>query len=174
MSYGFFLVRLPAGVDRDEAYRQKLEEEDRVSDGKPDHVNPGPIDPRKEREKQRLAAALMARHPTLELYRRNYPTTARALGIDELEARRRFRHLELNEKQLSIQITLFDDAAGVSFSFDGDARGCARAARVLWDCLEILEFEGGFSTYDTQIDKILDLKSDFGIVLKQTCGVDEG
>jgi hypothetical protein len=174
MSYGLDLVRLPAGVDRYEAYKQVLEEEEKKislerNRGVVDH---GPIDPLKEQLKQRLAAALIARHPTIELYRRDYSGIAKARGVDEAEARRLFRIVELNEKEMGFQILLFDDGAGASFSFVGQPQDCTRALRVLWDCLEILESEGGFSTYDTQIDKVLDLKTDFETVLKYACGVD--
>jgi len=172
MSYGFDLVRLPAGIDRYEAYNQLLEEKNTVSVRNPDGVDPGPIDPVKEQLKQRLAAALMTRHPTIDLYRRDYSQIAKGRGVDEAEARRLFRTVELNDKEMGFQILLFDDGAGASFSFVGPPRECTPALQVLWDCLEVLESEGGFSTYDTQIDKILDLKTDFDIVLKYACGVD--
>lgn len=171
MSYGFDLVHLPAGVDRYEAYNQVLKR--KTSERNRGVVDPGPIDPVKEQLKQRLAAALMARHPTIDLYERDYPGIAKARGIDEAEARRLFRTVELNEKEKGFQILLFDDGAGASFSFVGPPRECTRAFRALWDCLEVLESEGGFSTYDTQIDKVLELKSDFEIVLKQVCGVEK-
>jgi hypothetical protein len=172
MSYGFDLIRLPAGLDRYKAYHQKMEELKKTSGKKPDSADLGSIDPNKEQLKQRLASDLTARHPTLELYKRDYSGIAKARGITEAEARRLFRTVELNEKKLWIQILIFDDGAGASFSFVGEAQACTRALRVLWDCLEILESEGGFSTYDTQIDKVLDLKSDFETVLKFACGVD--
>lgn len=167
MSYGFDLVRLPAGGDRDEAYQRKLEADEAVP------LNEGPIDPAEESEKRRLAAALMARHATLKLYQRDYATSAEALGVDEAEARRRLRNLELNDRQHGIQIQLFDDSAGVSLSPPGDAQSCARALRVAWDCLKVLESQGGFSTHDPQVGRVLDLKSDFAAVLKCACGVDQ-
>jgi hypothetical protein len=172
MSYGFDLVRLPAGVDPYMAYKHKLEEQERTSEGILDLADTGPIDPRKEKLKRRLANALIAQHPTLELYKRNYLEIANTRGIDETEAHRLFRTVELNEKNLSIQLLLFDDGAGASFSFVGEAQACTRALRVLWDCLQILESEGGYSTYDSQIDRVLDLKADFETVLKYACGVD--
>jgi hypothetical protein len=173
VSYGFDLVTLPSGIDRNEAFRKKLEEQARAFQG----VNPGsgelgPVDPSKEQAKGRLAAALQARHPTLEVDTPDYSAIAKDKSISEAEARRRFRDVELNEHELSIQILLFDDAAGATFSFAGDPQACVNALRVLWDCLEILESDGGFSTYDPQIDKVLDLNSDFEAVLKCACGVD--
>lgn len=172
MSYGLYLVRLPTGVDPYEAYELILENQERTLEREPGNINPGPIDPQQEQLKQRIASTLMARHPTLKMYRRDYSGIAKARGIDETEAHRLFRDMELNEDKLHIQITLFDDAAGVSFSYVGKMKECTHALRVLWDCLEILESEGGFSTYDTQMNKILELKFDFENVLKYACGVD--
>ncbi len=172
MSYGFDLVRLPAVVDRNEAYKQQLEKENTVSVRNPDGVDSGSIDPVAEQLKQRLAAALTARHPTIVPYRRDYVQIAKGRGIDEAEARRLFRTVELNDQELGFQILLFDNGAGASFSFVGAPQECTRAFRVLWECLEVLESEGGLSTYDAQVDKVLDLKTDFDLVLKYACGVD--
>ena len=172
MSYGFDLIRLPAGLDRHKAYHQKMEELKRTSDKAPDSADLDSIDPNKEQLKQRLASDLIARHPTLELYKRDYFGIAKARGITEAEARRLFRTVELNEEKLWIQILIFDEGAGASFSFVGEAHACIHALRVLWDCLEILESVGGFSTYDTQLGKILDLKHDFEVVLQFACGVE--
>jgi hypothetical protein len=172
MSYGFDLVRLPAVVERLEAYKQILKAKNTESVRNPDGVNSGPIDPVAEKRKQRLAAVLTARHPTIVPYRRDYLQIAKGRGIDEAEARRLFRTVELNDKELGFQILLFDDGAGASFSFVGASQECTRAFRVLWDCLKLLESEGGLSTYDSQIDKVLDLKTDFDIVLRYACGVD--
>ena len=82
MSYGFDLVRLPAGVDQYQAYNQVLEEKKRVLEQHEGVVDPGPMDPLKEEMKQRLAAALIARHPTIDLYKRDYSGIAKARGID--------------------------------------------------------------------------------------------
>jgi alkanesulfonate monooxygenase SsuD/methylene tetrahydromethanopterin reductase-like flavin-dependent oxidoreductase (luciferase family) len=168
MSYGFDLVRLSAGVDRNADYqRLQGEHSKQVSSGSGD---PGPIDPLKEEWKQRLAAALTKRHPSLEIFKRDYSRIASARSIAESEARRLFRNIELNEKQLSFQILLFDDAAGANYSFVGDPRPCADALHALWDCLQVLESEGGLSTYDPQIGKVLDLKHDFDLVRDSVCG----
>jgi hypothetical protein len=171
MSYGLDLVRLPPGVDPDEAYKEQSEARERqLAEGR--RRDPGPIDPKKEEVKGRLAAALMARHPSLKLAQRDYAELAKSKGIDVSEAKRLFRNLELNEERYWIQIFLFDDAAGASFTFSGSAEECTEALRLLWDCLEILESEGGYSTYDPQIGKVLNLSSDFVHVLKNACGVD--
>jgi hypothetical protein len=168
MSYGFDLVRIPAGSDRNAAYRRLLEKQS--SEGLNSSADPGPMDPVQEEWKQRLAAELIKRHPALEVFKRDYAKIARTRSIAESEARRLFRNIELDEKKLSFQILLFDDAAGANFSFVGDPQRCADALHVLWDCLQVLESEGGLSTYDPQIGKVLDLNLDFDLVRNFVCG----
>jgi len=165
MSYGVFLVHLPPGKDPYKAFQDILEHRA----GAP--KDPGPLDPVTEEAKRRLAESLMARNPDLELFQRDYARIARNHSIDKSAARRLFRDLELNDRHHHIQITIFDDAVGVSFSLSGAPPECTEALRVFWNCLEVLESEGAFSTYDTQIDKILDLKSDFAAVQEFACGV---
>jgi hypothetical protein len=168
MSYVFDLVRLQPGLDPEVAYRKQskeTEEELRKSGG-----DQGPIDPRKEQAKQQLARALVTRHPSLRIAQPDFAELARRHDIDVSEARRRFRDIELNEERGSFQITLFDDAAGVSFSFSGAFEECRNAARLLWDCLQILHSQGGFSAFDPQVGKLLNLDSDFDLVLKAACG----
>ena len=171
MGYGFDLVHLPSGVDRMEAYKKNLEEQEaRALERSRGLDNLGPLDPSKEQVKQRLATALMAKHPSLELSKRDYAKIAKARSIDEAEARRRFRNLEVNEKRWNIQINLFDDTAGISLAFVGDGEESRNALRVVWDCLQVLESEGGFSTYDPQAGKVLNLESDFDTVFKYYAG----
>ncbi|SRR6266542_2256125 len=153
MSYTIDLVRLPPGVDPEAAYKkQSKEKEEQLAKSR--GVEPGPADPKKEQAKQQLARALVARHPGLRIAQPDFTA----------------RNIELNEERYSIQIVLFDDTAGASFSFSGAAEECKKAMRVLWDCLEILRAQGGFSAFDTQVGKVLDLDSDFEVVLNTACG----
>ena len=171
MSYDFDLVHLPSGVDRMEAYKKQLgEREARALERLRGIDNVGSLDSSKEQTKQGLATALIAKHPSLELSKRDYSRIANARSIDETKARRRFRNPELNEKRWNIQITLFDDTAGISLAFVGDAEESRTALRVVWDCLQVLESEGGFSTYDLQVGKVLNLESDFDTVFKHYAG----
>lgn len=170
MSYGLDLLRLPPGEDPAEMYKRLSKEQElRVAAG----GNSGPIDPRKEDEKKRLTTALIQRHPTLELAHKDYQELARLHSIDVEQAIRRFRQLELNDKKYPLQILLSDDAAGASLSQADTTNDCRHTVRVLWDCLELLEKEGGFSTYDSQVGKLLDLRTDFPLVLENACGIRE-
>ena len=170
MSYTLDLLRLPKEVPPEEAYKKKAEEKEMkllqsMSDG-----DPGTIDPAKEDVKKRLSAALMARCPSLKVFQPDYAALAKSHSISPAEAERRFRDVELNEERYGIQIILFDDAAGASLSSSESTQDCITALRLLWDCLEVLESDGGFSTYDPQVSKILNLRSDFDLVQNTACG----
>jgi hypothetical protein len=170
MSYGLNLVRLPAGIDPGVAYAQYQEEQARYYDaGLSAADRLGPIDPAKEERKERMAAALIASDPDLKRFERNYARIAASKSISEPEARRRFRNVELNDDRHSIQIELFDDEAGVSFSFTEKGEDCAAAVRALWGCLQVLEAEGGYRTYDPQMGRVLDLHSDFDAIRSGFC-----
>ena len=168
MSYGFDLARLAPGLaDREEAYRK-------MAAGEPVSVNRlgeniGPLDPAKEQVKERLAAALIARHPSLKRFHCDYASIAKEESTDESEARRRYRTVELNDKKRWVQIVIFDDEAGLSFSLGGSGAVCRKTLRMIWDCLEILETQGGFSTFDPQMNRLLDLSADFEMVAGRTC-----
>lgn len=170
MSYGLDLVRLPAGIDPGAAYAQYQEEQERYYLAGLDATDKlGPVDPAKEERKQRIVTALIATNPDLKRFERNYSRIAADESISESEARRRFRNIELNDHRHSIQIVLFDDEAGVSFSFTGKGEDCIAAVRTLWGCLQVMESEGGFRTYDPQIGRVLDLNSDFDAVRASFC-----
>jgi hypothetical protein len=153
MSYTIDLVRLPPGADPEAAYREQSKEKEQEL-LKTRGVDPAPVDPKKEQAKQQLARALVTRHPSLRIAQPDFAA----------------RNIELNEERYSIQIALFDDTAGASFSFTGAFDECKTAMRLLWDCLEILRSLGGFSAFDPQVGKVLNLDSDFDTVVKTACG----
>jgi hypothetical protein len=115
----------------------------------------GPVIPRSGwRERMHaLAAALTAADPTLA--RENVE-----VGTDE-------EHVELyapDEAGSGLQVLLFADAAYVHLA-PGHAGAEARAAwEQAWAVLRVLEREGGFRTYDPQLDRLLDLDADLNAV----------
>lgn len=168
MSYSLDLVRLPTDVDPEAAYEKHAREtEEKLRRTRGDQ---GPLDPGKEQRKQDLARALVTRHPNLRVARRDFAALATLHDIEISEAERRFRDIELNDERHSIQITLFDDAAGVALSPSETVDECTRAMTLLWDCLEILHSRGGFSAFDPQVGKLLNLDSDFDLVRATVCG----
>src|SRR5689334_215053 len=99
MSYDLSLFRRVAGEDPETTFS-------RLSEDAENCLNPGPIVNAVELEKKRLADALMRGRPSLEIFPFDYPKIAASDGISEAEARRRMRHIELNEEALTLQITL--------------------------------------------------------------------
>jgi hypothetical protein len=162
MSYGFDLVRLPSDVDSNDAYERLRRQQAGNLPRAPDDS--------KEKLKQRLAAALLNRNAGLQQFQRDYARIAQNRSISEDDARRLFRDIELNDSRHSIQITLFDDEAGASFSFSGGGHDCKQAVDTLWNCLELLESEGGFSTFDPQLARVLDLSADYDLIRDRLCG----
>lgn len=121
--------------------------------------------------KRQLSSALIAAHPELRLSERDYARLAKTKSITEDEARRRYRDMELTDLESGLQIILFDDAAFVTLSFGPANRNEAeRKVQAAWECLKVLEEEGGFSTYDLQTSKILHLNSDSELVLRAYLG----
>ena len=169
MSYVIDLVRLPANVDPEVAYRQRAKEKEEEL-AKTPGVDPGPVDPQKERGKQELARSLVSQQPSLRMAQPDFAALARHHGVDVAEAKRRFRNIELNDERHSIQIVLFDDTAGASFSGSESFEDCQTAIKVLWDCLKTLRARGGFSAFDPQVGKVLNLDADFDRVVKTACG----
>jgi hypothetical protein len=169
MSYGLDLLPLPTGIDRDRAYQQYRDEQERAHAGESATEDPGPLDPAKEERKKRLVSALIKVDPELKVFDRDYAKIAANRSISEADAHRLFRNIELNDHRHSLQIELFDDQAGVSFSPAGRGETCANAVRTLWECLRILASAGGFSVFDPQIGRLLDLESDYETLEHNIC-----
>jgi len=89
VSYDLQLFEPPPGTDPLVAARAAL-------DVDIESVNPGPVDSKREAWKEVLASALLAADPVLERFRFDYPEIAKLRGLSEEEARREFRHIELN------------------------------------------------------------------------------
>ncbi|HTX76458.1 MAG TPA: hypothetical protein VMD29_09655 [Terracidiphilus sp.] len=169
MSYGFDLIALPAGSDRDKAYKQHREQQGHARARVLEDEDPGPLDPAKEKQKQRLAAALIGRNPDLKEFERDYARIAVNGSISESEARRLFRNIELNDHRNHIQIDIADDGGSIGFSPEGRGKACADSVRILWDCLRVLELEGGYAAYDPQVGRILNLESDYDTLVRMIC-----
>ncbi len=157
MSYDFQLLRVSDGRDPTEQARAYLE-----STAEEEVLNPGPPDPAKEERKRALAAALRATNPGLEEFSFDHAEIARLEGITEAEARERYRHVELNgpEDGNGIQIELFDDSATVTVPYWHHATDAEPVFAEIWGYLGVLEREGGYRTYDPQLDRVLELERD--------------
>jgi len=119
--------------------------------------------PEKEERKRRVAAALRARNPTLEPFAFGFEEIARFEKITVEEAKKKHRHIELNNPEPSngIQIMLFDDEASVTVPYCHQGTAARQIFEEIWSYLEIIEREAGFFTYDPQIVRVLCLENDF-------------
>jgi hypothetical protein len=124
--------------------------------------------PQKEALKRRVADALIAHNPKLEVFQFDYGAVSKSQKISVEEARLKFRHLELNgpEKDCNgIQITLFDDEASVTVPFWHEGDKAADTFREIWSYLEIISREAGYLIYDPQVDRVIDPSAGFDEVL---------
>lgn len=162
MSYDFRLCLPQAGRSREEIATADMQEFD-ITD---------PV-PAKEERKQHISAALMARNPALEPFAFGFDEIAKMENITVEDAKKKYRHIELNgpEPSNGIQIMLFDDEASVTVPYWHEGAAARRVFEEIWSYLRIIEKEGGFFTYDPQIDRVLDLEKDFEASLGCYSGV---
>lgn len=159
MSYDLHLFQTNNGDDPRAIVGRLLRLRDR-------ELNPGPVQAEVEIEKQRLAKSLIAYSSTLSESHFDFAGVARLEGTTEDEARRRYRHLELNASDHSgIQITLWDGSADISFPYWHSGEQARQVLSDVWEYLDVLQKWGGFITFDPQLDKVLDLGRDFDTVL---------
>lgn len=161
MSYDFILFKPRAGEDPLITAQRE-----------PEEFPDSPPDPQKEALKRRVADALIAHNPELEIFQFGYEEIAKYDKITVEEARLKYRHLELNgpEDGNGIQITLFDDEATVTVPFwhEGDKAG--DVLQEIWRYLEIISREAGYVVYDPQLDRIIDPSENFTDTLSRYSG----
>ena len=161
MSYDLQLFEPPPGTDPLVAARAAL-------DVDIESVNPGPVDSKREAWKEVLASALLAADPVLERFRFDYPEIAKLRGLSEEEARREFRHIELNapENGNGLQIQLFDKTVSVAIPYWHRGEKAETTWSEIWKCLQVCRDTGGLAVYDPQLDRVLDLENDRDAVLQ--------
>jgi len=111
-----------------------------------------PPDPQKESLKRKVAEKLIQQNPRLQMRKLPHDRIAQFEKISLEEARRKYRHLELElpESGSGIQITLSDEEASVAVPFWHDGDKAANAIRELWSCVETICRETGYCVYDPQ------------------------
>lgn len=131
--------------------------------------NPGPVDPSAEERKRKLADALISSNPQLEVFQFNYDAVAASLGVSVDEARRVWRHLELNgpEDGNGIQITLWDTHATISVPFWHSGEDAVPVVREIWEYMRLLISVAGMQPFDPQLGRELNLETDFDAVLNR-------
>ncbi len=161
MSYDLYLLRPESGVDPLETAEKLFSEES-------EEINLGLPQPEKEKQKRDLADALIKLNPGLEVFPFGFSEIAAMEGITEDDARIKYRHLELNgaEDGNGIQITFYDDSASITVPYWHVGEKARDTFKEIWSYLMLLEKEVGFVTYDPQLEKILNLSSDWPVVLE--------
>jgi hypothetical protein len=129
--------------------------------GSVDDPNPGPVLSKCEVAKRKLADSLRIKQPLLDEFVFGHDSLAKSHRIDQAEAQRRYRHIELNLENVGLQITLFDDWATVTRPYGHSGDEARNALSVAWDCLKTICGEVGYRVYDPQLGRILDLEADF-------------
>ena len=92
----------------------------------------------------------------------DYAAVAKSLKTTEEEARRQFRHIELNtpEDGNGIQITIEDDSATITVPYWHQGEGATDAFDEIRRYARVFETEAGYIAYDPQLEKQLDLSND--------------
>lgn len=147
MSYDFHL--LPPRADADLRALARQEKDDDAF---------APIDPKKEAVKERVAAALVARFPSLEVSHVGYGAKAPS-GL---------RCLELNDMSVDsfgIQIELFDDEAFVTVPYWHTGAKAEACFRQIWDVMGVVCREAGYAVFDPQMDRALKDGENIGAAL---------
>jgi hypothetical protein len=124
--------------------------------------------PEAEERKQRVAAALMRSSPALTRFKFDFEELARIDQITVAEAKLKYRYIELDtpEGTGGIQIIIHDTEASVTVPYWHHGVSARRIFQEIWNYLRILEREGNYFTYDAQLEKVLNLNTDFDAVLK--------
>jgi len=155
VSYDLYLVRAPEGATQDDVAAIALA-------GAEGELPAGPPPPEAKARQRSVVDALRARNPALEPFAFDYSEIARLQGISESEARQRYRHVELNgpEDGNGIQITLQDDWASVTLPYWHTGAAASAVWDEVWGYLRVLAERGGFTVYDPQLERALDLETD--------------
>ena len=155
MSYDFHL-RLPIAGRPNEEIATSDSEEMVASD----------LNPEKEIRKRRVADALKRHNPQLQPSEFDYQTLAKLDNSTVEDAQKKHRHIELNgpeEGTNGIQITIFDNEASITVPYWHKGDAARRVFEEIRGYLDVMQTEGGYFTYDPQIEKVLDLQNDLAI-----------
>jgi hypothetical protein len=116
---------------------------------------------------EKLAASLQALNPRLERFVFDYPKVAKALGVTGDEARAQWRHIELNTPDGGnpIQVTIHADHASLTMPYWYTGERAKETIREALSYLAVIERETGWTTFDPQIGRRLDLRGDLNEVV---------
>lgn len=144
MSYDLQLIRPRPGESISETAMRDMERD------------PAPApDPAKEALKRKVADALVSADPQLKIFRIDHAAIARQRKISREQAEREFRDIELNDESVGIQITLFDDEAGISVPYWHQGEKAQSVMRRVLAAADLICRETGYVAYDPQIEEVV-------------------
>jgi hypothetical protein len=157
VSYDLYAIPVGAGEDPADALDAAMEAEDGEITWTDEQVA----------RAERLAASLQALNPRLERFIFDQAEIAKALGVTAAEARAQWRHIELNPPvgDSPIQVTIHADHASLTmpYWYTGE-----RARATICEALRylaVLEREAGWTIFDPQVERVLDLTGDLDQVV---------
>ena len=149
MSYDFILFRPRDGIDPHDLVAAEN-----------DSVERGVRDPRVEALKRKIADALLARDPQLDVFAPDFDEISKLHKLSVEEAYERFRQIEINDTASSgIQITLFDESASITVPYWHKGAAARETFGRLWPLIEIVCSEGKFEVFDPQLDRVIEAQS---------------
>ena len=106
------------------------------------------VDPKKEAVKLKIAKALAAKLPSIEVTRVGYepdnPSHLRCFEINDLA-----------DESFGMQIELLDDDVSITIPFWHTGEKAAECFRQIWDVMSIVCTIGGYAAFDQQLDRPL-------------------
>jgi hypothetical protein len=115
---------------------------------------------------EKLTALLQALNPRLERFVFDYPRLAKTRGMTEHEARAWWRHIELNTPDGNpIQVTIHPDQAALTMAYWYTGEQARETVGEALSYLAVIERETGWTTFDPQIGRRLDLRGDLNDVV---------
>ena len=148
MSYYFHLFPAKPGVDPRA-----------VAATNDDELEAGSRDPAKEATKRKVADALIAHDPGLEVSAFDYDEIARLHRMRVDVAYQRFRRLELTDVSAGgsgVQIMLFDDSASVTVPFWHEGVGARADIERVWSYIDVICRATGYEVFDPQLDRVIE------------------
>jgi hypothetical protein len=108
--------------------------------------------------KLKITKALTEYNPRLENFNFDYQEIAKLQGTTIDEAKRAFRHIELNtpEGDLAIQITVFDNNVSITVPYWYSGEKAKEVFDKIYTYTKIIRETAGYFVYDPQIDKVFD------------------
>lgn len=136
MSYDLKLFRPPEGIDPAQAFREFLaREEQGIGDLEAWRMRVLPDAVRQQM--QTLATLLKSRHPAFEQFEPASPLP----------------WIELTHEHLDVQVTIYEDSAGITMAYFRDHSGEMMAC--VFDCVDVFHRTAGYLAYDPQLGRIV-------------------